>query len=645
MKIQPRSVLKVFALAVFVLFVVQVGDAVAGLSYNKLSTMQKRLLSGSADLLLNPDSLKNTVTKAGTLALSGFFPGFIGPSYFPGSDGCQKKIGTNIKTTEDCLNLTDPDFQGAAQAKNETAIAVNPNDPNQIVAAFNDYRLGDGFVSVSFSRNGGLSWEDGIPPAQFTRGAAFGAAAQFWQAGSDPSVAWDSVGNAYVAEILFQRGSPPTPDPDLSSAIYVFRSTQNGGASWNFPGRPVIEINDVNGTTPGLFEDKPYMTVDNKKGSPFQDRVYVSWAEFSEDHTVYIWEAYSDDYGEHFSSKVLVSGDSPLCPNTYGLLTPQGRCNENELTQPFTGPDGALYIVFANYNNAVTGNDNRNQMLLAKSIDGGKTFSSPVKVADFYDLPDCATYQGGLDPGRACIPEKWTTTNSYFRATNYPSGAVNPLNPKQLAVTFGSYINQGSHEPACVPNGFSPGTGLNLFVGVKTLPGCTNGILVSVSNDGGASFTGGVIDPRNLPYIPSQSGKKADKFWQWEAWDPSGKMLLVSYYDRQYEDAEITGFSDISLSRTKDLINFKTVRVTSSPNPPPTQFGGTFMGDYSGLAVDDKRAHPLWTDTRLKDLFLCPGTGIPGAPPDVCKASAPNASFSNSQNIFVDSVPVFIPGG
>ena len=44
-------------------------------------------------------------------------------------------------------------------------------------------------------------------------------------------------------------------------------------------------------------------------------------------------------------------------------------------------------------------------MLLAKSTDGGATFTAPVKVSDYYDLPDCATYQG-QDPGRACVPEK-----------------------------------------------------------------------------------------------------------------------------------------------------------------------------------------------------------------------------------------------
>ena len=35
---------------------------------------------------------------------------------------------------------------------------------------------------------------------------------------------------------------------------------------------------------------------------------------------------------------------------------------------------------------------------------------------------------------------------SVFRATNYPSGAVNPRNPRQVVVSYGSYLNRTSTE-------------------------------------------------------------------------------------------------------------------------------------------------------------------------------------------------------
>ena len=56
-------------------------------------------------------------------------------------------------------------------------------------------------------------------------------------------------------------------NPDQSSAFYVFRSTGNGGASWNFPARPVAELNDVAGAGDALL-DKQYMTIDDHEGQP-----------------------------------------------------------------------------------------------------------------------------------------------------------------------------------------------------------------------------------------------------------------------------------------------------------------------------------------------------------------------------------------
>ena len=80
------------------------------------------------------------------------------------------------------------------------------------------------------------------------------------------------------------------------------------------------------------------MTIDNSPTSPFRDRIYVAWTLFAADGTGYIYEVHSDDYGQTFSSPVLVSTTSSLCANTFGLPTPQGTCNENQFSDPFTGP-------------------------------------------------------------------------------------------------------------------------------------------------------------------------------------------------------------------------------------------------------------------------------------------------------------------
>src|SRR3954470_7748321 len=377
--------------------------------------------------------------------------------------GCPVNRGSNVRVNQNCLNLTDPDLQGRGQAQNETAIAQDPGDPRRMVSSSNDYRRGDGNCYSYYTSDGGRSWQDSTPPMGFTRGNNFGGAArQYWQAGGDTSVAWDTKGNAYLSCQMFMRGAAVSNNPDESSAFYVFRSTGSGGASWNFPARPVAELNDVAGAGDALL-DKQYLTVDDHRGSPFQDRIDVTWTLFDADGTSYIYGAYSRDYGEHFSRPILVSGDSALCaPNSQGFPTPLGRCNTNQFSQPFTGPDGALYVVWDNYNltdaqhgggddeggggegfgpSAPQGVDNKAQVLLAKSTDGGNTFSAPVKVSDFYDLPDCETYQG-KNEGVPCVPEKGETSNSFFRATNYPSGAVTPRDRREVVVTLGSYINR-----------------------------------------------------------------------------------------------------------------------------------------------------------------------------------------------------------
>jgi hypothetical protein len=638
----PRTL----AIAALVGLLLVQGGAGAGTArafgYNSLTPTQQRLLSGLASY-----ELSRAAAQPASKAQGNYYPA--------GDDGCPQERGPNVKVNQNCLNLADPDLQGRGQAQNETAIAQDPRHPEHLVAGFNDYRRGDGNCGAAFSVDAGANWADSTVPTSFTRGADFGAARQYWGGGGDTSVAWDTRGNAYLSCQVFNRGLPTSANPDLSSALLVFRSTQNHGASWNFPGRYVRASADLKGTGAAAFLDKQYMTVDNRVGSPFQDRVYVTWTEFAADGTGYIYGAYSADFAEHFSAPHLVSTDSPvLCPNTYGLGTPQGNCNENQYSQPFTGPDGALYVVYINYNNAtgrpvgepdeggggpnataVDPNDNRNQLLLVKSTDGGATFGPPVKVADFYDLPDCATYQGGKDPGRACIPEQGPTTNSYFRASNYPSGAASPTDPGRIAIAFGSYINQYSQEAnGCAPAGFSPATGQNLYTGVKLPGACSNHILASVSADGGKTFTGTATDPRSLPVATQEDRQRTtDQFWQWAAFTRDG-VLAVSYYDRQYGDDETTGFSDVSLSGSADLLHFGTRRVTSAAMPPPTQFEGLFFGDYSGLTAVD-RAYPLWMDTRSPALFLCPGGGT-----TVCRGSATNAEFANDQDVYTRGVEV-----
>jgi hypothetical protein len=182
---------------------------------------------------------------------------------------------------------------------------------------------------------------------------------------------------------------------------------------------------------------------------------------------------------------------------------------------------------------------------------------------------------------------------------------------------------------------------------------CNNDILVSVSNDGGATFTGTATDPRAAQTAnPDADQAKTDQFWQWEAFDRNGK-LGVDYYDRQYGKPtgsaavpfdEWTGYSDITIAGSRgDYSNWGAKRVTSSSMPPPTQFPdgsgqGQFYGDYIGMDASDQ-AIPIWSDTRDPELFPCPGGGAP----QVCTGTYAHPTgdvVANDQEVYVASVPV-----
>jgi hypothetical protein len=637
------------------------------LSYGRLNKIQKRIISETLATALSPASTGQG--RQPRIAGPGHGDGgqggpdgapFTPPTsfrsaqgsasgvatYFPSRQGkCSARLGADVKVNQNCLNVSDPSLQGRGQANNEPAISQDPMNPGNIVASDNNYLRGDGTCGAHFSTDGGRTWADSTVPNSFTTGPA-GFARQYWQAGGDTSLGWDTRGNAYLSCQLFNRGTAASPNPDQSSAFTIFRSTQNNGASWNFPGRYTTVFFDPSGTS-GVLEDKALMAVDDNVSSPYRDRVYVTWTEFAADGTAYIYEVHSSDYGETFSNRVLVSKDSPDCTNTFGAATTQGKCNENQFSDPFVGPDGALYVAYDNFNNQPTSGTNNNyQVLLSKSTDGGQTFSSPVKVSNYYDLPDCDTYQGpGADPGRACVPEKGSSTISVFRATNYPSGQVDPHNPRTVTVAFGSYINPDSNESnGCTPTGFAA-DGNPIYSGVKTAGGCANKILLGVSKDGGATFATSSDPRQGLVVTDSRAQAKTDQYWQWSAFTRRGQ-LAVDYYDRQYGNDETTGSSDFSLSGSSDLAHFGQVRVTGSSMPAPTEFegpaGGQFYGDYVGLAAIDK-AHPIWSDTRSQDLFVCPGTAVQGAPPALCGAIEPNGEIANDEDTF--SATLNVPTG
>src|SRR5215471_5606809 len=155
--------------------------------------------------------------------------------------------------------LVNQDTAGAPQ--NETAIAVDPNNPNRIVGGANDYvtrtwnctvngtpcsALGDGYSGTYYSNNGGstfccnsnpnANYTPTTDPAQIGTlipGVEHLVGGQY-DAGGDPSLAFDSHGHVYYAGLGFNRAAIAS---NGNSTVAVNKGTFDGSGrlTWSAP--------------------------------------------------------------------------------------------------------------------------------------------------------------------------------------------------------------------------------------------------------------------------------------------------------------------------------------------------------------------------------------------------------------------------
>jgi hypothetical protein len=241
------------------------------------------------------------------------------------------KVGANV----DVSNEDGP--------QSETSIAINPNNPSQIVGGSNEiFRLP---MRGYFSGDGGASWGSvdlPLPPPISQNGFDFG---------SDPGVAWDLRGNVYYSYIVvfFSAGG------SINGTEMAVARSADGGRSWT----PTFF--SLGG--PGQFNDKPMIAVDTNPTSPNVNAVYVGW-----DTTVGgnggpsssgVQFSRSTDGGRTFSTPVVISDTHG--GQRFGIGA-----------DPFVGPDGTVYVAWHDITNAI---------LVRGSADGGSTFGRISTVA------------------------------------------------------------------------------------------------------------------------------------------------------------------------------------------------------------------------------------------------------------------------
>src|SRR5439155_7229807 len=136
-----------------------------------------------------------------------------------------------LNSTFDSTTVKSPDVtvnqDTLAATQNEPTVAVDPNNPNRIVAGSNDYitrtwsctingtpcsALGDGYAGAYYSNDGGQTWcciatdpshlGTLIPGVERLTGGIY-------DAGGDSTVFFDNHGNVYFTGLGFDRTTPP----------------------------------------------------------------------------------------------------------------------------------------------------------------------------------------------------------------------------------------------------------------------------------------------------------------------------------------------------------------------------------------------------------------------------------------------------
>lgn len=451
------------------------------------------------------------------------------------------------------------------EPQNEQNIAVNPTNPRNVVTAANDYRYG--FQSqVYVSMDGGNSFANVLLPGW---DPATGGRGQFSHvsAGGDPVLTFGRDGTLYFAALVYDF-SVPNHTP---SGVAVATST-DGGATWSTP--VMVHYESAN----NFFNDKEWIAA-GAGGD-----VYVTWTLFNQGAhgagyvSSKIVGSVSHDHGRTWSDMIAVSDAAH--PYDQG-------------SSPAYAPDGTLYVA---YEGNQAGDVTKDQTVVARSTDGGLTFTNR-EVGRVYD--DVGCYPTNLAQGRARL------SFEQFRLNSFPSLAIDPTTGR-MAIAWAD----DQSNPGCA-------------AGAATFSGATNNQVKLVTSSDGASWT-----------APTQITSGADKVFP--AVGANAGRIVVGYYTRDYSPTPTAtdhscqrGFLntsdpgypaspkvyyldnnpvclDYAFSSSTDGYASETRLSTQSSNPY-LLFSGSFIGDYTGVAVDSAGGiHAVWTDDRG-----LPGTTTP----------------------------------
>jgi hypothetical protein len=237
----------------------------------------------------------------------------------------------------------------ADNGDNEVDIAINPTNPQNLIAAWNDYGPGNS-CGLGYSTNGGRTWHTswlrGVTPAGGNPTFDYGA--------GDPSVGFLNNGTAILSCAAW-GASKSQP-----SAIFASRST-DGGKTW----QPVKQL--TFGKSLGHLQDHNMLTIDR-----YHNRALVAYS---------VWNGY------HARSYALISSDGGRTYQGPYEIAADYRANAvDRFDVSLAGaPDGTVYATSGIWQHVAEWNEQA--VVVSQMRPGERKFTRSVKVRDLVPAP------------------------------------------------------------------------------------------------------------------------------------------------------------------------------------------------------------------------------------------------------------------
>jgi hypothetical protein len=457
---------------------------------------------------------------------------------------CTTPTQTTVNVNTDCETTT-----AGPGPHNETSIAVNPTDTNNMIGGVNDYQLGlnpGGHVTETIQSRAHVTFDGGKTWSQYPIKSN-----SSYQATGDPSLAFDDSGRAYYATLGFRFVGPANAqNPDVT----VSTSTDKG-KTWS---EQVVAHGSGNATSVGDLLDKEYVTAwgDGNALVTYGDFQLGQKGSFV---SARIYDSVTHDGGRTWSAPQVISG----------------RLDEAFVSVPaITKDHSTVYVSFLNTTDLSTGRDDY-EVVRVDPATGAHT-AGPFKVA--------TTIDGATDYPIAF--GRQTYQDSLFRSWAAGNVAVDPTNGNHIAVVWSDMRNSTTPAPS---NPYAAKTNSDIVVSDSLDGGQTWSAPTALALPGDQWTPWGAFDA---------SGNLRIGFFD-RSYDPANHQYGFTLATRS---GGSYSYTPVTTQLSDPTTNDRWFAATVNPAFP---FATSFLGDYPNIAVipGTTQVVEYWTDMRVPATF------------------------------------------